>query len=136
MIIKIGSMSVLIAGFMTLILFSISSCYGGVVLPAQWAENAESKAICGMSVEEIQLLAGGRKAIEQNPPGLGMTHIIREGKTSLWLVFKDKKLLKIQVVWDHKMLRAAQYQQRNLCATPQELIDEIIEETKKQTNLP
>jgi hypothetical protein len=90
----------------------LSGCACG---PAEWAEKAEARLECGMSVEDVRNIAG-RDIQHMDVPRDWTTDLIRDGSTDLWLGFQDGKLTSVQVLWAQKMMKMAMYQRRDLCA--------------------
>jgi hypothetical protein len=97
-----------------LVLSLLLVCAGCAQGPAKWAEDAEARLQCGMSVTEV------RSAIGRNPEQLEVpidwaTHLIRDGSTDLRLGFPQGKLRWVQVLWAQKMMKMASYQRADLC---------------------
>jgi hypothetical protein len=67
-----------------------------------------------MSVDEIRTLTS-RDVREEDVPRENMTHYLRDGSTDVWLVLGDDKLKSAQVLWAHKMMKYASYQQIQFC---------------------
>ena len=83
-------------------------------------------------MEEIGILAGNREVQKNDPSRLGSTHSISENETSLLLMYKNDKLMSIQVMWLHKISRSAYYPPREVCLSPREQLDKYSREMKKQ----
>ena len=69
-----------------------------------------------MTIEEVQALVN-KPIIEKEAPMNNRTHYIRDGSTDVWFVFRDGKLKSVQILWAHKMMRYASYQQALLCVS-------------------
>jgi hypothetical protein len=86
----------------------------GCNTPAEWAEQLDSQAKCGMSPVEVERIAS-RQIVPVKPPRGWATHVIRDDHTEVWLGFSDRKLEWLQVAWAVKMQRMATYQKVDLC---------------------
>jgi len=86
----------------------------GCNTPAEWAEQLDSQAKCGMSPDEVERIARHQIAPLEPPRGWA-THVIRDDHTEVWLGFSDRKLEWLQVAWAIKMERMATYQKVDLC---------------------
>ena len=97
------------------VLFGIVTVLAGCAGPARWAEEFELVAKCDMSVNEVEQITG-RAVIEREVPRPHHTHVVKDGRTVLWLVIRDQKLKSVQVAWEGTIkMRVAEYQKRNLC---------------------
>ena len=93
-----------------LTLATLASCQ----LPAKWAEEFVQTLECDMLLEQVRSLTP-KEIQEEDAPRRGMTHFIRDGRTDVWLVFKDNQLKSAQVLWAQEMMKYASYQQIQLC---------------------
>ncbi len=89
-------------------------CAGCAQGPAKWAEDAETRVRCGMSVADVRTITG-RNPEQLDVPIEWTTHLIRDGSTDLRLGFPQGKLRWVQVVWAQKMMKVAMYQRADLC---------------------
>ncbi|MCH9674477.1 MAG: hypothetical protein K0U93_23770 [Gammaproteobacteria bacterium] len=97
------------------VLFGVVTVLAGCAGPARWAEEFEQAANCDMSVDDVEKITG-RAVIEREVPSSYQTHVVKDGRTILWLVMRDHKLKSVQVAWEQVMkMRVVQYQKRTLC---------------------
>lgn len=82
--------------------------------PARWGEDTAARLQCGMSVEDAGRIAGRDIEKSEVPRGWS-THVIRGGRTELWLGFPEGKLRWVQVLWAQRMTRMAMYDRIDLC---------------------
>ncbi len=85
--------------------------------PAGWAERLELKVTCGMSPQQVTDLANHQIAKMDVPTAWG-THLIRDGATDVWLVFRDDKLESMQVAWMYTYGKMLFGQRVRLCSSP------------------
>lgn len=84
-------------------------------LPAQWADELEDQVRCDMSLDQVQKLAG--KKLETIELGKRGTHCVSDtaGTSEVWFVFIGNKLKSVQLVWAHRMMEYAYFEQSTLC---------------------
>ena len=97
------------------VILAVVGCAG----PSRWALDVESGLKCGMTVEQVEALAG---APVVNWPRMAgrrswITHGINTvGETDIWLGFENGKLRYVKIGWTVGLDRMATYARQDLCA--------------------
>lgn len=100
-----------------LVLSACSACNFGK--PAPWAQVLEEKARCGMSIPEVERLAGRDLSVNDNPAGGRGTHQILTGITDVWLQVDNDKLQWLEVNYSVALMKMVSNGRKQLCpATP------------------
>lgn len=100
------------ASALLIALLGAASCSS---LPAQWAEELEDQVRCDMSLDQVQELS--EKKLEKIDSGVRGTHRVSDapGTSEVWFVFVENKLKSVQVVWAHRVMEYAYFEQSTLC---------------------
>ena len=65
-----------------------------------------------MSMDDVQLLSGRVLLVSESR---SRTHFVSDDLSEVWFVFVENKLKSVQVVWAHRVMEYAFFQQTQLC---------------------
>ena len=95
-------------------LFPLPIAAGCANAPAHWAVSLEEELKCGMSIADVEALAGARLA-PMAGRGPGGTHNIRHLSTALWFDFSADGLVSVRPSWTVALARDEWGEKRMLC---------------------
>jgi hypothetical protein len=91
--------------------FLLFGCAHG---PSKWALRVVEESRCGMTVVDVERLAGRqlREMSGRTPRG---THVVRRGLSAVWFDFVNGGLVAVQPAWTSAMKKDDDGPRRDLC---------------------
>lgn len=84
--------------------------------PAHWAEQLQESLECGMTIPEVEALAGKRLKISSGNVVWVTHYVIGRGETEMYFAFKNGKLRSSQMAWPVGFIDLATAPRMDHCA--------------------